>query len=171
MIKYVDALLDEWAAWSVAHNDSLGFSSRSPIYAMMTTNRAEVTGRRHRSKLDLIKIGDRYFPRDIDPMRSVETKSRRTESIPDCPRGEAMEAAIAHLPNDYYRDAITLKYRARFDNKTSANLLRRNGKSVSIAMFKSIINEAHMSIDSYLRVKHPDLRLLNKPDASRARAL
>lgn len=156
MIAYVDSWLDIWAEWSRSKSVDLGFSSRSPIYAMMTTNRAEVTAQRHRSKLNLIKIGDRYFPRGIEPMRSVETRSRRVEMIPECLRGEMMEAAVIHLHAGYYRDAIKLKYRSEFNNKTSAQLLRLNGKPVSVSMFKCLINESHMSIDSYLRIRFAD---------------
>lgn len=156
MIDHLNPWLDRWAAWSIAQKERLGYAGSSPVHRMMTENAATTTKKNHRAKRFMLVLGEGVnvclVKRDIEPMRCVETQSRRPESSyftdPAC---EMMDRAFAQLREPQYQDAIRLKYKSKFNNETSAKMME-----ISPAAYKSLINLAHESLDTYLRVAFPD---------------
>jgi len=145
MISYLDPWLDKWAAWSRSGKERLGFASQSPIHRMMTSNAATTTAAKARGK------------RNSQHMRCVESTSKRVHgAVQDDPISEMMEEAVCQLRDKRFREAILLKYGHKFDDETSAKTM-----GCSRATFKSYLNLAHESLDTYLRavfgVKHGEV--------------
>lgn len=155
MIDHIDAWLDHWARWARQRGARQGYPTRSPIHRMMTEGRDRTDARGHTRARHVVTLADgngaRVVVRDLSPPPCAQTRSRRLyDEIPDDPMAEAMEDAIAQLRQPAYRDAIKIKYVQGWSNPVAAKLMR-----VSVARYKTLIDIAHESLDTYLRAVRP----------------
>ena len=154
MIDYLNPWLDRWARWSVSQKERMGHASASPVDRMMREN-ATTSKSKHRRRRYWLQIGEgentRLVQRDIDPMRCKETPlvKKAVYTEPAC---QMMDEAYCNLREDSYREAIRFKYVTGLPDDASADQMH-----MSRAAFKSQINIAHESLDTYMRAVFPDI--------------
>ena len=152
MIAYIDTWLGVWGEWSAGNSERLGHSSQTPIHKMMTTNAATTSKLKYRRQRQLIRIGNRYFERHIEPMRGKESVGKRVILTADNPIAEAIDKAIAQLREERLKKAVIYKYLLGFNNKTSAAMMKMDART-----FERRVNLAHYCLDMYLHLKYPEL--------------
>lgn len=152
MLAYIDAYLVEWAQWSMASSEAMGFAHASPEYRMMTSNAATTSKKKHRRKRHLINVGKRFVERNVDPMRCVESRGKKVVRTEDNPIAEAMDKAIAALRQPRQRDALKMRYKAGFNDTTCAGVF-----GVSRKTFSTMVSKIHEALDMYLRINHPEI--------------
>ena len=159
MIAYIDIWLDVWGEWSVSNSENNGYSSQTPIHKMMTTNAATTSKMKYRRQRQLIRIGNRYFERHIEPMRGKESIGKRVILTADNPIAEAMDKAIGQLREERLKEIIEVRYKpeTKDPEQKLTNKILAHSMGMGVRAFEGRINLAHYCLDQYLVLQYPDL--------------